>query len=242
MFVRRDTVGLGCLLLVMGSGRCAGDPLAALPALTAGQTIEGLQDVLPFEARYGAGGDRVRITVDTTSTGAEPTFQFTSALRRAGEAVEYADVVALSRRTGVPLWSRSPSEGGAAEVRLEYRGAVIEGTIERAGRAAEPVRCALEEGVYSGVGLGMLLAQLPLTPSYAVKLPLLRRSTCTIAWIPVAVAGRETLVGVNGQRFDTWRVDAGPFGTYWTTPAAPYVIRRATAGGIVQELLSWEIR
>jgi uncharacterized protein DUF3108 len=81
---------------------------------------------------------------------------------------------------------------------------------------------------YDGL-YGILLDAFPLQEGYAVTFPALDTDRASIDWVRLRVAGRETITGPGGKRFDSWvvRLESRLYdsSTWWLTREAPYVLK-----------------
>lgn len=236
---RLATVGL----IVASVSACLDSPgvdLSSYPSLIPGAEQVSMRRLEPFEARYNAGPDEIVITVDTMSGMGERSASFVSTLR-VGDGRVFTDQVVLSLDSGLPVNGRSPIRGGRAELSVTYDGTHVVGDVLSSDSAPRSFECTVPVPVYSGVGLALVLTSLPLEVGYRVKVPMLRRSDCSVFWIPVTVVRQEKVRGPAGGEFVAWVVEADRFGRYWLTPDPPYSIRRELASGTVQELLSYSM-
>lgn len=236
------SASLAPLALLFCLSGCSDAPpvdLTQYPALGGPEAMPDLSRVDPFEASYQSGAESVEVVVSRDRVDPELLSFASTLLFSDGRA--FTDRATWAVSSGLPVRTVSPIQGGAGELTLEYSGPVVSGSSTSDG-GTEQIDCRLEAAPSSGVGLAVLLATLPLEIGTRVRVPIMRRSDCSILWIPFEVNGSDSFELPDGSVVSTFVVDGERFGTYWLADTPPYVLRRDMRSGNQQILSDFVVR
>ena len=146
-----------------------------------------------------------------------------------GNTIRFVDV--FDRRTMEPYtfdYSRT-SDGNTRHIDFRHERVAFRQT-EKTGAPTEEKKATLDRRVFNFYGLyGVLVSALPLREGFRAEIPALDTDTMAIDWVPVRVAGRQTVDAGPGKTADAWVVETPTklYGkmTWWVTKNPPYVIK-----------------
>ena len=244
---------LGGWLCLMGFSALWGQDSATV--LRPGAEILDGTKLQPYRAKYRlvAGGREIGIAVKefqpfTFSKGpalpGAPCWRTVFDMRY--QNASFVDEMIVHRKTFMPVLHQVPAplENGGLGIRIalfDERG--IKGSITPLGEGEiTPISARFEGPVFLGGGIEHVLAALPLSPGFSVRLP---SRDETRDWTATASVERLETLAISGEPFETWVVSvelAGMDGILWLIREPPYLIKRSSPSlGMEWQLIAFRV-
>lgn len=221
------------LLLSLGAETAAGQAYQTIlpgdPALTT-------HPIEPYTAKYRMGRQgqamaEVIVNVQTYAVGGRSAYRLMWDLGFPGQTV--TDLSLFYQDTFAPVLQVLPA-GMAPDAGLKMAfyaaDSLFGAVVPRDGTVPTALRQSFQQPVFEGGIHHLLLAALPLVPSYAVQFP--AGAAEGEGFIQARVVAAET-IAVNERTYEAWRIELRQFNQtslLWVSHEAPYLVRREIPG------------